>query len=48
MLDTPRHAEAAEQIQKLYAAADGPTEAARTIAQKSAADLIHTVPDGNA
>jgi UDP:flavonoid glycosyltransferase YjiC (YdhE family) len=33
MLDNPTHAEAAEHIQKLYAAADGPAEAARTIAQ---------------
>ena len=34
MLDTPTHAEAAEQIQKLYAAVDGPTEAAGIIAQQ--------------
>jgi hypothetical protein len=33
MLDNPTHAEAAEHIQKLYAAADGPAEAARTITQ---------------
>ena len=34
MLDDPTHAEAAEQIQKLYAAANGPAEAAATIAQQ--------------
>jgi UDP:flavonoid glycosyltransferase YjiC (YdhE family) len=37
MLDNPTHNEAAEQIQKLYAAVDGPTEAATTIAQQLSA-----------
>jgi hypothetical protein len=34
MLDDPTHKEAAEQIQKLYAAVNGPTQAATTIAQQ--------------
>jgi UDP:flavonoid glycosyltransferase YjiC (YdhE family) len=34
MLNNPTHNEAAEQIQKLYAAADGPTEAALIIARQ--------------
>ncbi|HET6989009.1 MAG TPA: nucleotide disphospho-sugar-binding domain-containing protein, partial [Kribbella sp.] len=34
MLDDPTHNEAAERIQKLYAAIDGPTEAATIIAQQ--------------
>ncbi|TDW17481.1 glycosyltransferase [Kribbella kalugense] len=34
MLDDPAHREAAERIQKLYAAADGPTQAATTIARQ--------------
>jgi UDP:flavonoid glycosyltransferase YjiC (YdhE family) len=34
MLDDPTHAEAAERIQKLYATADGPAEAATIIGQQ--------------
>jgi UDP:flavonoid glycosyltransferase YjiC (YdhE family) len=33
MLDNPTHQESAGRIQKLYAAADGPTQAAQSIAR---------------
>lgn len=39
MLDNPRHRESAVQIQKLYAAADGPTEAAYAIAGMAGAKV---------
>ncbi|MEU4287120.1 nucleotide disphospho-sugar-binding domain-containing protein [Kribbella sp. NPDC026596] len=47
MLDDQSHREAAERIQKLYATADGPAEAAAVIAHPALSDLVHRSTGGD-